>query len=145
MKEPIGSKHFQTNIKKPEFYICVFVDIFSRFTHVEIIWNINSQTVGKALQNFLMQIENITQKILTDQGHQFTSSNFKNLLESNYIIHILTSPHNPTENSTVERVNLKIGLCLRLTRGKGLNELKKTILKILNFYTTEITDSHHMR
>ncbi|KAG0438882.1 Gag-Pro-Pol polyprotein [Dictyocoela muelleri] len=72
------------------------------------------------------------EKILTYQGKQFISSKFKDYLKNLNIKHIMISAYNPTGNSIVERINLEIGLCLRLSRGKGIEKIKEYIWKRLN-------------
>lgn len=41
LKGPINPIHFKTS-KNSEFYICTFVDIYSRYTEIEILWDISS-------------------------------------------------------------------------------------------------------
>ncbi|KAG0436051.1 Retrovirus-related Pol polyprotein from transposon opus, partial [Dictyocoela muelleri] len=130
LKGPINSIHFKTT-KPSEFYICTFVDLFSRYTEIAILWDISTFSICKALDKILQKMKK-PKKILTDQGRQFISSKFKDHLKKLDIQHIMTSPYNPTGNSIVERINLEIGLCLRLTRGESIKKLKEKIWIRLN-------------
>ncbi|KAG0442544.1 Pol polyprotein [Dictyocoela muelleri] len=71
-------------------------------------------------------------KCLTDNGKQFTSENFSNLMKKYGIKHIRTAPHNPTGNSIVERINREKSLCLRLSRSLSLKKAAEKILTRLN-------------
>ncbi|KAG0442482.1 Pro-Pol polyprotein [Dictyocoela muelleri] len=104
LKDPINPTHFKTT-RRTEFYICTFVDLYSRFTEVEILWDISSNSICNALNKVLTKMKKPI-KILTDQGRQFISSKFKEHLKALNINHFMTSPYNPTGNSIVERINL---------------------------------------
>ena len=69
---------------------------------------------------------------MTDQGRQFLSSNFKELLINLNIKHITTTPYNPTGNSIVERLNQEIGKKLRIGKGDKFVELIKKIQDTCN-------------
>ncbi|KAG0437045.1 Gag-Pro-Pol polyprotein [Dictyocoela muelleri] len=71
-------------------------------------------------------------KCLTDNGRQFKSLNFNNLMRKYKIEHIFTSPHNPTGNSIIERVNREISIALRLSRGRNLKNAGINICKRIN-------------
>lgn len=72
-------------------------------------------------------------EIITDQGRQYISKNFKTLIENHQVKHTLTSAHNPTCNGISERINQTIGIFLRLCKGKNLKDLKQHIHTRLNF------------
>ncbi|KAG0420523.1 Gag-Pro-Pol polyprotein [Dictyocoela roeselum] len=78
-------------------------------------------------------------KILTDQGRQFISSRFKEQLKTFEIQHIMTTPYNPTGNSIVERINLEIGLCFRLSRHQSIDKMKENIWIRLNLLNNRNT------
>ncbi|KAG0437214.1 Pro-Pol polyprotein [Dictyocoela muelleri] len=130
LKSPINSKHFKTS-RKSEFYICTFIDLFSQYTYIAILWDISTITICNALDKVLIKMIK-PEKILTDPGKQFISSKFKEYLKNLNIKHIMSSTYNPTGNSIVERINLEIGLCLKLSRGKGIEKIKEYIWKRLN-------------
>ncbi|KAG0441416.1 Gag-Pro-Pol polyprotein [Dictyocoela muelleri] len=72
------------------------------------------------------------QKCLTENGRQFTSSNFCNLMNKYNIKHISTAPHNPTGNEIIKRINMKISVALRLSRGQTLSKADQNIHMRLN-------------
>ncbi|KAG0420282.1 Transposon Tf2-8 polyprotein, partial [Dictyocoela roeselum] len=125
LKGPINPIHFKTT-RPSEFYICTFVDLFSRYTEIVVLWDISTLSICKALDKILQKMIK-PKKILTDQGRQFISSKFEDHLKKLDIQHIMTSPYNPTGNSIVERINLEIRLCLILSRNESIEKLKEKI------------------
>ncbi|KAG0420259.1 Retrovirus-related Pol polyprotein from transposon TNT 1-94 [Dictyocoela roeselum] len=75
----------------------------------------------------------IPQKLLSDQGRQYISSEMKKILDSNKIKHIKTSSHNPTCNGISERLNSTIGVICRISKGMSIKELINNIFKGINF------------
>jgi transposase InsO family protein len=82
-----------------------------------------------------------SKKLLSDQGRQFIASKFKHFTERINIKHVLTSAHNPTANSIVERANGSIGNIARISKNCTLNELKSSILKHSNFTANRTTQT----
>ncbi|KAG0436610.1 Endogenous retrovirus group K member 7 Pol protein [Dictyocoela muelleri] len=109
------------------------VDIFSRYTQVDIIRDIHLSTICNSFEKTWINVFGLPDKCLSDNGRQFISSNFKNLLDKYKINHITSAPNNPTGNSVVERVNKEIGLVLRISRRSSLKTLKMNIMLRINF------------
>ncbi|KAG0418989.1 hypothetical protein EQH57_0609 [Dictyocoela roeselum] len=57
---------------------------------------------------------------------------FSEIMEKFGIKHIKSTPHNPTDNSIIERINKEIGIVLRISRGLSLTKLIKNIWSRLN-------------
>ncbi|KAG0420244.1 Transposon Tf2-9 polyprotein [Dictyocoela roeselum] len=132
IKGPIKMRHFKTSIKKKHFNILVMTDIYTRYTEVSILFETTADKVTDALTKSWIQEHNAPTNILTDNGRQFTSSEFKKFAKKNHINHILTAPNNPTGNSIVERANKEIGFVLRVSRGSTLQQLLNNIWTRLN-------------
>ncbi|KAG0442750.1 Transposon Tf2-9 polyprotein [Dictyocoela muelleri] len=132
IKGPIKTANFDTKIIKNETYIVAITDLFSRYTEISFIHDINSSTVCKAIEENWLKIYKTPTKCLTDNGRQFTSENFSRLLKKYNIYHIRTAPHNPTGNSVIERINREISLCLRLSRSLSLRKASENIYLRLN-------------
>lgn len=135
---PLKTKFFtvennHANLTDRYFYILVMTDIYSRWTEVSFLKNTKSETIIKEIKDKWINKFGTPESILSDQGRQFISINFKNFLQINKINQILTSPYNPTGNSIVERINYNIGNILRITKGNTLNMLHKNIFSNLNF------------
>ncbi|KAG0417543.1 hypothetical protein EQH57_0949 [Dictyocoela roeselum] len=119
-KGSIQTSHYDTNMIKNELYILVVTYLFSRYTEIRFITNIHPTTVCSALDAILFKKHYIPQKCLSDNGRQFKSKNFRNLMDKYGIRHIFTSPYNQKRNSVVERMNMEITIALRLSRCMNL-------------------------
>ncbi|KAG0442136.1 Transposon Tf2-9 polyprotein [Dictyocoela muelleri] len=128
---PIKTKHFNTNIKNEYFYILTITDICSRFTRVFILKNIRTNTIIAKIKEWLSKYPKPS-RFLSDLGRQYVSNEFENFLKNNEIIHVKTSPYNPTANSISERLNSTIANILRIYRGFSLSETIKKIEVNLN-------------
>ncbi|KAG0440456.1 Pol polyprotein [Dictyocoela muelleri] len=116
-------------------------DLFSRYTETAILNNITSKSVVKAFDKKWISIHGAPLSCLTDNGRQFISEEFGNLLKLNDINHVKSSPNNPTGNSIVERVNKDIGNVLRISINQSMNSLIKNIWKRINL-NANITTNH---
>ncbi|KAG0436021.1 Transposon Tf2-6 polyprotein [Dictyocoela muelleri] len=132
IKGPIRTSHFDSKSLRQETYILVITDLFSRFTEIKFIKNIHSSTVCKILEEIWLKKHYIPVKCLTDNGRQFTSENFKNLMHKYGIKHLFIAPHNPTGNAIIERINREISVALRLSRGETLSKASNNIYMRLN-------------
>ncbi|KAG0420565.1 Transposon Tf2-6 polyprotein [Dictyocoela roeselum] len=139
IKGPVKRKHFKTTAKTEIFYILVITEILSRYSEVVIINDIHSKTVCDAIERNWFDVYGCPKYCITDNGRQFRSENFKTLLKINQINHITTSPHNPSGNSVVERINREIGIALRLSRGLTLKECVAKIWRRINLTVNRIT------
>ena len=90
-----------------ERYVCLFMDEKSRVTFAQFLRQ-KSQTEGKVkdLVAFLETHKGKTPKFFhTDGGGEYKSIPLKNFLLSKGIVHTMTAPHQPNQNSIVERKN----------------------------------------
>lgn len=87
----------------------VLVDHFSKWVSAVPIRNKKSSTIVHALANQVLPfLPSIPTNLLTDNGPEFTSSEFNEFLEQSDINHKLTTPYCPSSNGAVERVNRTI-------------------------------------
>ncbi|KAG0435920.1 Transposon Tf2-6 polyprotein, partial [Dictyocoela muelleri] len=138
---PIKTNHFKTESKKEYFYIITFTDVYSRYTLIDITWDITAKTLAKSFEMTVIKNMGIPKSILTDQGRQYISQEF-NILLSNYgINHVYSSAYNPTGNSVSERINKTIGDICRIFKGSSLHELKEMIETRINMTYHRILDT----
>ncbi|KAG0439378.1 Transposon Tf2-9 polyprotein [Dictyocoela muelleri] len=140
IKGPIPVKHFKIPSKKKKFFILVMTDIFSRFSVVSILYDINSETVTSTFENEWIKRFKPPKRCLTDNGRQFTSKSFSDLLLKYGIKHNFSSPYNPKGNSIIERINREIGTVLRISRNQTLNDIKRNIFIKLNLNANSTTE-----
>ena len=93
--DPIGIRGFK--------YVCMFTDDYSG-AHFEYFMKQKSDAVI-ALEQFIADTQWIGKvKVLRcDQGTEFTSSKFKDVLRDNKIRQEFSSPHSPSQNGVAER------------------------------------------
>ncbi|KAG0420322.1 Transposon Tf2-9 polyprotein, partial [Dictyocoela roeselum] len=132
IKGPIPSSHFNIHEAEREFYVIAAVDLFSRYCELGVVFDINSETICTKIEKIWLKKHPAPKTCLTDNGRQFTSNNFKNLMKKYGIKHVTSAPYNPTGNGVVERINKEIGIVLRLSRGSNVKELKDKIWIRLN-------------
>ncbi|KAG0420474.1 Transposon Tf2-6 polyprotein [Dictyocoela roeselum] len=138
---PIKSHHFKHTRNHEKFYIITFTDIYSRFTTVDILFDISALSVTKSFEEHVLGRLGCPKKLLTDQGRQYISEYFRDMLKANDIIHITTSAYNPTGNSISERINTTIGDICRMSKGKSVFELKRLIETRLNHTYHRVLES----
>ena len=102
IKGPIYAESLQGNL-----YILTFIDDFSRFAFT---FNIKTRDkIFECFEVFKEYVENTTsmkiKEIQTDNGREFMSRRFENLLLENSIRHVVSSPYTPEENGIAERFN----------------------------------------
>ncbi|KFD51879.1 hypothetical protein M514_07208, partial [Trichuris suis] len=76
-----------------------------------------SHVTTKEVTNFLNEVfsrEGYSSEIVTDNGKQFTSHEFKCFLEERYIHHCKASLHHPQANGEIERFNKAFKDCLQM-------------------------------
>ncbi|KAG0418758.1 Transposon Tf2-9 polyprotein, partial [Dictyocoela roeselum] len=132
IKGPVKYKHFKSNTKYKMFYLLVITEYLSRYTEIAIINDIHSTTICKAIDQNWFKVYGYSQACITDNGRQFNSLNFQQLLKQNKISHINTSPYNPSGNSVIERINKEIGIALILSRNSTLSECLLKIWRRIN-------------
>ncbi|KAG0439306.1 Transposon Tf2-9 polyprotein [Dictyocoela muelleri] len=129
---PIKALHFKITKNKEKIYILTFTDLYSRFTTVDILFNISAKAIVESMKENLFNRIGIPKKILSDQGRQYISELFKKTLKSKNIAHILTSAYNPTGNSISERLNKTIADICRIYKGTSIANLKRLIETRIN-------------
>jgi len=70
-------------------YLLVVIDVFSRYVYLHPLKTKNALTVTNAMQNILTEINPKPEIIMSDQGSEFISLSFGNLMKENNITHEL--------------------------------------------------------
>ena len=84
-------------------YVISFVDDYSGFIMVYFLKSKNEAV--NATAKYLADVAPLgtVQRIRTDNGTEYTCSEFKNLMIKNKIKHEFSAPYSPHQNGTVER------------------------------------------
>ena len=105
----------------------VVIDHFSKWLTVVPIKNKRAQTVVSVLEHRILPgLPGKPQRLLTDNGSEFASEVFNNVLNLYGIKHSYSSPYKPACNGAVERANRTISELLRcLVEEAGMINLVK--------------------
>jgi transposase InsO family protein len=94
------------NISGTFYYLCMVVDGFSRFL---VSWDIRQQMtevdVEQIIQRGLDRFPAASPRIISDNGPQFISKDFKEYVRLSGMTHVTTSPYYPQTNGKVEALN----------------------------------------
>lgn len=94
--------------------LLVVTDVFSKFVLVQPFREAKASSVAEFLKNMVFLLFGVPEIVLTDNGTQFTSKLFRQLLEEFNVTHWLTPSYHPQVNNT-ERVNRVITTAIRAT------------------------------
>ena len=101
-------------------YLLVLIDYFSRFPEVEIIRSITSATIINKLRK-IFSIHGLCTELVSDNGSQFVSDEFKTFLSDNGIKHTRVTPYWPRANGLVENFNKNLKKTIRAATVEGKN------------------------
>ena len=90
---------------KGHTYILVITDMFTKFCRASAMADSKAETVAESFVNDWLSIFGAPEKLLTDQGSQFTSALFLSLCRILGIKKIFTTPYHPQTDGVVERNN----------------------------------------
>ena len=116
-------------------YLFVAIDRATRLVYYEI----HETKEAKKAKSFLLSCEKFfpfaLNKMLTDNGTEFTAKQFRELCDALGIEHRRTKPYTPKTNGMVEKANDIIkSATVRTTKYSNSTEMKQDLLKFLKFY-----------
>lgn len=116
------------------FQVLVIIDSFSKWVEVYITKRANSKFVVSKLREIFCRF-GLVDVIVTDNGTQFTSDEFKSFVANNRIKHVLTAPGHPATNGQAENLvkTLKKSLYASL-KDNGPDDIKDMINRFLFDY-----------
>lgn len=129
---PLEIDKFEHEFTSDKIFILCITDIYSRYTEIEAIEKIDSNTIVKIFKKIWLTKFPLPKAVISDQGRQFISLNFKKILQKRKIKHILTCAYNPESNGVVERINGKILNSIRTCRKSDFEDCMNVIWRNLN-------------
>jgi len=115
-------------------YFLIIVDAFSKYPDVIPVSNMTSRQTVAVLRKLCAQ-QGAPETIVSDNGTQFTSHEFKEFCKTNAINHTLSPPYHPQSNWRAERFVDTFKRGLHKLRGEGsMDEILDTFL--LTYRTT---------
>ncbi len=127
------------NICGTFYYLCSVLDGFSRYiVHWEIRKQMTEMDVEIILQRAREMFPNAQPRIISDNGPQFISKDFKNFIRISGMTHVRTSPYYPQSNGKLERYHKTIkSTCIRSKTPLSLEDARRIVTEFVIHYNNE--------
>jgi putative transposase len=137
-------KHWHVDIKHLNFngtflFLIPVIDGYTRYiVHHEIRHTMTEYDVQLAIQKAKDQFPGARPRIISDNGSQFISKEFKSFIKQAELQHITISVNYPQANGKIERFNRTISEeCLRVKSPLNFEEYRMYVEDYINFYNTK--------
>lgn len=126
------------NICGTFYYLCSILDGFSRYiVHWEIRESMTEADVEIILQRARERFPDAAPRIISDNGPQFISKDFKDFIRISGMTHVRTSPYYPQSNGKLERYHKTIkGTCIRVRTPLSLDDARAIVADFVDHYNT---------
>jgi putative transposase len=124
------------NICGTFYYMCSVLDGFSRYiVHWEIREAMKESDVEIILQRAREKFPDATPRIISDNGPQFISKDFKEFIRISGMTHVKTSPYYPQSNGKLERYHRTIkSTCIRANTPLSLDDCQRLVTDFVDSY-----------
>ena len=124
------------NIRGTFYYMCSILDGFSRFiVHWEIREAMKESDVEIILQRAHEKFPDAEPRIISDNGPQFISKDFKEFIRISGMTHVKTSPYYPQSNGKLERYHRTIkSTCIRANTPLSLDDCQRLVTDFVDRY-----------
>jgi transposase InsO family protein len=127
------------NICGTFYYFIAVLDGCSRFV---IHWDIREAMTEKDVELVIQRAREVfpgkTPRIISDNGPQFVSRDFKEFIRISGMSHVRTSPYYPQANGKFERFNRTIkSECIRPKSPVSLDDAKRIVTTFISEYNTK--------
>jgi transposase InsO family protein len=126
------------NISGTFYYLCSVLDGFSRaILHWEIRESMKEEEIQIVLQKAKEEYPEATPRIISDNGPQFLSRDFKEFIRISGMTHVKTSPYYPQSNGKIERFHKTIKQeCIRPKTPLTLEDAQRVVGQYITEYNT---------
>lgn len=126
------------NIRGTFYYLCSFLDGCSRsIIHWEIREQMTEPDIEVILQRAKEKYPAARPRIISDNGPQFISKDFKEFIRISGMTHVRTSPFYPQSNGKLERFHKTIKTeCIRPGTPLSLDDARRIVEKYIEYYNT---------
>jgi len=127
------------NICGTFYYMTSVIDGFSRaVVHWEIREQMKEQDIETILQRAKEKHPAEKPRVITDNGPQFISNDFKQFVRISGMTHVRTSPYYPQSNGKIERYHRTIKSdCIRPKTPLSLEEARRVVTDFVSDYNNE--------
>ena len=124
------------NISGTFYYMCSVLDGFSRYiVHWDIRPSMTEAEIEIILQRAREKFPDATPRIISDNGPQFISKDFKEFVRISGMTHVRTSPYYPQSNGKLERYHKTIkGTCIRVHTPLTLDDAYRLVADFVEHY-----------
>lgn len=124
------------NICGTFYFMCSILDGCSRsIIHWEIREQMQEIDVEVILQRAREKFPDARPRIITDNGPQFISRDFKEFIRIAGMTHVRTSPYYPQSNGKIERYHRTIkGDCIRVTAMWSIEDARRAVTQYVEHY-----------
>lgn len=126
------------NICGTFYYLCSILDGFSRYiVHWDIRESMTEVDVEIILQQAREKFPDARPRIISDNGPQFISRDFREFIRISGMTHVKTSPYYPQSNGKLERYHRTIkGTCIRVRTPLSLDDAIRIVTDFVAHYNT---------
>jgi len=124
------------NISGTFYYLCSLLDGCSRYIiHWEIREQMTEADIETILQRAKEKFPDARPRIISDNGPQFVSRDFKEFIRISGMTHVKTSPYYPQSNGKLERFHGTIkDECIRPGIPLSLDDARRMVAKYIEHY-----------
>ena len=126
------------NMRGTFYYLCGVLDGYSRaIVHWEIRESMVESEIEVILQRAKEKQPEATPRIISDNGPQFISKDFKQFIKISGMTHVRTSPYYPQSNGKIERFHKTLKCeCIRPKTPLSLEEARRVVDEFVTDYNT---------
>lgn len=127
------------NICGTFYYLCSILDGFSRYiVHWEIRESMTEADVEIILQRAREKFPDAKPRVISDNGPQFISKDFKEFIRISGMTHVKTSPYYPQSNGKLERYHRTVkGTCIRVKTPLSLEDARDLVRDFVDHYNNK--------
>lgn len=118
------------------YYLCSILDGYSRFiTHWDIKESMKEADIELIVQKALEKFEGEKPRLISDNGPQFRSREFKEFIRFSGMEQTFTSPYYPQSNGKIERWHKELKqTCIRPKSPRSLEEARDYVTSFIEDY-----------
>jgi transposase InsO family protein len=127
------------NFRGTFLFLITVLDGYSRYViHHEVRLSMTEYDVELTIQKARDKFPEASPRIITDNGPQFISNDFRKFIKEAEFDHIRTSIYYPQSNGKVERTHRTLNEeCLRIKSPLSLDDIRAYIADYIDFYNAE--------
>ena len=121
------------------YYLCSVLDGYSRYiVHWELRESMTEQDVEIVIQRARELFPGVNPRVISDNGPQFVSRDFKEFIRISGMTHVRTSPYYPQSNGKIERYQGTLKQeCIRPKTPLNLDQARAMVAEFVQYYNEQ--------